>query len=98
MKYTSTAVRAALLAVLVVGGCAIANKGELTLSRHISIGQELIDLQKAHQSGALTDEEYERVKTKILALVDEIEVVEAVNEYTPDQLTHDDDAHEHHDD
>ena len=29
-------------------------------------GQELIDLQKAHESGAIDDEEYERKKEQIL--------------------------------
>lgn len=29
-------------------------------------GQELIDLKKAHEAGALTDEEYERMKAEIV--------------------------------
>ena len=63
-----------LIALLVSGGCAIGNRGTLELSRHISIGQELLDLQKAHEAGAISDEEYEMVRGKILALVDSIEI------------------------
>lgn len=31
-----------------------------------TLGQELLDLKKAHESGALTDREYEKAKDKLL--------------------------------
>jgi len=83
-----TAIGVALAVVLPASsGCAFANRGTLQLSRHISIGQELMDLQKAHEAGAINDEEYALVKCKTMALVDSIEVVEAVDKYTPDRLS-----------
>ena len=38
---------------------------EVTVKKHTT-GQELIDLQKAHESGAISDEEYEKQKEAIL--------------------------------
>ena len=75
---------AAVSIPLLAGSCAFANKGELTFARHISIGQEMIDLQRARDQGAITPEEYAALKSKIMELVDSVEVVELVNESTPD--------------
>ena len=72
----------ALAACLAAGGCAIANKGEITLARHISIGQELIDLQHARDSGAISDDEYAGLKAKIMEMVDSVDVVAAINDCT----------------
>jgi len=38
---------------------------EVTVKKHTT-GQELIDLQKAHESGAISDGEYEKQKEAIL--------------------------------
>jgi hypothetical protein len=38
---------------------------EVTVKKHTT-GQELIDLQKAHENGAISDEEYEKQKAAIL--------------------------------
>jgi hypothetical protein len=38
---------------------------EVTVKKHTT-GQELIDLQKAHENGAISDEEYEKQKEAIL--------------------------------
>ena len=48
--------------VLFQGGCISAN-----LTRNVTTGQELIDLQKAHASGALTDSEYVALKSRLVA-------------------------------
>lgn len=45
------------------GGGADANLSATTVSRR----QELLDLQKAHQSGALTEEEYQSQKSRVLS-------------------------------
>ena len=47
-------------------GCAMFNKGQLHYNRTTTVGQELVDLQTAKEKGALTDEEYEKVKKEIL--------------------------------
>lgn len=78
------------LALLTLSGCAIGNSGKLVLARHISVGQELIDLKEARDRGAITEEEYIVVKSKLLEIVDSIEVVHTVNDATPDQLHEED--------
>jgi len=58
-------------AVIVLTGCAGAafNKIELTMSRNITIGQELMDLQAAHEKGVINDDEYNQARQDILNLV-----------------------------
>lgn len=55
--------------VLVAGlsGCALLNKVDVEYSRHTTIGQELIDLQKAKDKGVISDEEYFNAKKDVLA-------------------------------
>jgi hypothetical protein len=57
---------AAVLAL--TSGCAwsIGGKREGALSVRPTRGQELIDLKRAKEQGAITDEEYEKQKTQIL--------------------------------
>jgi hypothetical protein len=52
-----------LLTALFVSGCvaAIGNRNP-----NVTVGQQLIDLQKAKESGAITGEEFEREKAKLL--------------------------------
>jgi hypothetical protein len=66
-----------ILSLLIVSGAGFAGccgspgeggKGgtaEVTVKKHTT-GQELIDLQKAHESGAIDDKEYEKQKEAIL--------------------------------
>lgn len=52
----------------VVSGCAWSvggQKGGTTVNQPTQ-GQELIDLQRAHEGGAITDEEYARMKARII--------------------------------
>ena len=57
-----------LLAILSLSGCAGAafNRIELTMSRNITVGQELLDLQTAHDEGVISDEEFIEAKNNIL--------------------------------
>lgn len=98
MHPTQTSKRLATAALLIAAGlaastagCAFANKASVHLSRRISIGQELLDLQAARDAGAITEAEFQTLKTKIVKFVDSIEVVDAVNKYTPDRIQDDDD-------
>ena len=70
---TSMALAGSVAAALLLSGCAGAafNKLDLTVSRNITIGQELIDLQAAHEKGVLSDTEYMEAKKNILNLVDQ---------------------------
>ena len=66
-----------ILSLLIIAGAGLAGccgspgeggKGgtaEVTVKKHTT-GQELIDLQKAHESGAIDDKEYEKQKEAIL--------------------------------
>jgi hypothetical protein len=67
IMYTSMAV----LTVIVLAGCAGAafNKVDLTLNRNITVGQELLDLQAAHEKGVISDTEYAAAKKDILKMV-----------------------------
>lgn len=73
----------ACLAAIPLSSCVIGNSGKLVLSRHISVGQELIDLKEARDRGAINDEEYEKVKGKLMEMVESIDMVHTVNDATP---------------
>jgi hypothetical protein len=64
----------AALAAVILTGCAGAafNEFELTLNRNITVGQELMDLQEAHEKGVINDTEYMQAKKNLLHLVDEL--------------------------
>jgi len=55
--------------VLIFGmsGCAMLNRVDVKYSRHTTIGQELLDLQQAHEKGVISDEEYICTKKEVLA-------------------------------
>jgi hypothetical protein len=80
-------IAAALLGAFAISGCAAFNRGELTLVRNISFGQELLDLQRAKQAGAITEAEFEALKAKIMSMADDVEVVQMTNDYVPDQIS-----------
>ena len=49
-----------------LGGCAIANDVQLEEHRYISIGQELLDLKKSRDEGAISDSEFIELKSKLI--------------------------------
>ncbi len=59
-----------ILAVIVlvsgISGCAMGNRGTVYYNRTTTIGQELLDLQKAKDEGALSEEEYDKVKEDLM--------------------------------
>lgn len=62
----------AVLAAAALSGCVgtAFNKVDLTLNRNITVGQELVDLQTAHEKGVINDTEYAKAKREILNLVE----------------------------
>lgn len=62
----------ALLALALLPGCAgmALNNIDLTLSRNITVGQELMDLKAAHEKGVISDTEYAKAKQSVLNMVD----------------------------
>ena len=66
MKKSTMAVTAAILAAILCEGC-VASIGNRDAQRPgATLGQQLIDLQKAKDSGAITEAEYETQKAKLL--------------------------------
>jgi len=55
-----------LAALTLLNGCAI-DIGGGSSTRQQTVGQQLIDLQKAKDSGAITDAEFQAQKAKLLA-------------------------------
>jgi uncharacterized membrane protein len=59
-----------ILAVIIlvsgITGCAIGNKGTMHYNRTTTIGKELLDLKEAKDKGALSEEEYNKVKEDLL--------------------------------
>ena len=67
MKKTFLGLLIAITVVTCLGGCAwsIGDTPKQVTSQP-TVGQQLIDLQKARDSGALTDAEYQSQKAKVL--------------------------------
>ncbi len=55
-----------LLLCLGLSGCGGADVNTHSTTTTVSEGQQLIDLQKAYKAGAITKEQYEEQKQKIL--------------------------------
>jgi len=57
-----------LAAATLVGGCVakIGNREPHDGPIHSTLGQQLIDLKKAHDAGAMNDAEYEAQRTRLL--------------------------------
>ena len=59
-----------LFGALLLSGCAAMNRMEITYAPHTTFGRELMDLEEARKTGALTDEEYNRLKKTVMKLAD----------------------------
>ena len=64
MKKISIIVLVVFFLTATLSGCAIGTKGS-TSTENPTLGQELIDLKKAKDSGAISTEEYEKLKEKL---------------------------------
>ena len=53
-------------------GCASLNKVHFHLESNVSIGQQLSDLLKAKEAGAITLEEYVRLKKQVLDVTEKV--------------------------
>jgi hypothetical protein len=66
MKKLTTPILGMLATTMLLGGC-VASIGNRDSQRgHATLGQQLIDLQKAKDIGALTESEYQAQKAKLL--------------------------------
>ena len=57
---------AVIILMGVISGCAIGNKGKLYYNRTTTTGQEMIDLKEALDKGAVTQEEYDKLKADLM--------------------------------
>ena len=64
-RITVIAIAGLLIISLVLGGCG-GSKTEIKESPQTTLGQELMDLDKAHQQGIITDDEYKKKKKDIM--------------------------------
>lgn len=67
MKKTTRIIPLFLASTLLLSGCvaAIGNRGERA-QRNATLGQELIDLQKAKEAGVLSEAEYQVQRARLL--------------------------------
>lgn len=70
-RIISATAAAAVIALL--SGCAGAafNSIDVTANRHITIGQELMDLKEAHEKGIINDTEYIEAKKALLNVAEQ---------------------------
>ncbi|HTQ49455.1 MAG TPA: SHOCT domain-containing protein [Candidatus Acidoferrales bacterium] len=67
MKTLVIPVLAGMLAVVLLAGCEThLGGGSTTKIEQPTLGQQLIDLQRAKAAGAITDAEYQTQKTRLL--------------------------------
>jgi hypothetical protein len=70
MKKSLVVTATGLAALLLLNGCIVLSLGGGTKTTNetpkITVGQQLLDLQKAKESGAITETEYQAQKAKIL--------------------------------
>ena len=54
--------------ILAIGlaGCAMGNKGTVYYNRTTTIGKELLDLKEAKDKGAISEQEYNKVKKDLM--------------------------------
>ena len=60
----------AILAAVIVAACASSSTKVMPPVVNVSIGQQLIDLKKARDSGAITQREYEQQTKRVIDSVD----------------------------
>ena len=62
-----------LLLIPIIGlasGCACLNSVAVRSDRHVTLGQELIDLKKAKDAGVISEQEYQDQRAKLMTLND----------------------------
>ncbi len=55
-----------LSALLLLSGCIALGTGSKTTTQQPTVGQQLVDLQKAKDAGAINDTEFQAQKAKLL--------------------------------
>ena len=58
-----------IFVVLLAASCGGSKEIHPEVKVNVTIGQQLIDLKKAHDSGALSDKEYARLKEQLIGSI-----------------------------
>jgi hypothetical protein len=67
MKKSFVSFAAGLSALLLLSGCVVGvGSGAKTITQKPTLGQQLVDLQKAKDAGAINDAEFQAQKAKLL--------------------------------
>ncbi|MDB6031797.1 MAG: hypothetical protein JWM16_2135 [Verrucomicrobiales bacterium] len=66
MKKLLGSISLSIVAMLLLNGCVVAMGNKGGENKNGTLGQQLIDLKKAKENGAMTDAEYEAQKAKLL--------------------------------
>ncbi len=66
MKKSLIPFAAGLSALLLLSGCVALGTGSKTITEKPTLGQQLVDLQKAKDAGAINDTEFQAQKAKLL--------------------------------
>jgi len=70
-RITAIAIVFIVICGLVLNGCGGSTKAEIKQAPQTTLGQELLDLDKAHKAGIITDKEYEKKKKDIMKRYEE---------------------------
>jgi hypothetical protein len=65
-KVAVIAVACLLIVSFLLVGCGSSTKTEIQESPQTTLGQELMDLDKAHKEGVISDDEYKKMKKEIM--------------------------------
>jgi hypothetical protein len=66
MKKLFVPAATALAAMVLLSGCLAIGGGDKHVTHNPTLGQQLVDLQKARDAGAISDQEYAAQKAKLL--------------------------------
>ncbi len=68
MRFTKLTVIAVVIFTIVMGGLFVgcSGGGAQLQQSNVSLGQELTDLQAAHEKGIISDKEYKKAKKELL--------------------------------
>jgi len=66
MKRTILTTIVGISALLLLNGCLLFGTGDRTVTNQPTTGQQLIDLKKAKDAGAINDAEFQAQKAKLL--------------------------------
>ncbi len=68
MAIKRTAMILMVILAVAIGGCAVGNKVQTNYTRITTVGREMVDLKEALDKGAVTQEEYDKLKAEVIKM------------------------------